>query len=141
MVWVVNEHERLSIFTLRHKLKKRNSAFIAVLYFPVTVGSGLMSITRTLKCVCTGLKFAVEYYTYFLFLPPIIDYLQQVEDYIAKITWGRGSWFMQGLLFYFSLHSLMIHVIQFGIIVAKLLWNIYFNLDFVLWLTKCVNYI
>jgi hypothetical protein len=48
---------------------------------------------------------------------------------------------MQGLLFYFSLHSLMIHVIQFGIIVAKLLWNIYFNLDFVLWLTKCVNYI
>jgi len=29
----VNEHERLSNTTLRHKLKLRNSAFIAVLHF------------------------------------------------------------------------------------------------------------
>ena len=84
MIWVVNVHERLSNFTLRHKLKRRNSAFIAVLHFTVTVGSGLMSITCTLKCVRNGLKCAVEYYTYLLVLPPSIDYLQQVEDYVAE---------------------------------------------------------
>ena len=34
-----NEHETLFNFTLRHKLKQRNSAFIDVLHFTVTVGS------------------------------------------------------------------------------------------------------
>ena len=29
----VNEHERLSNITLRHKLKQRNSTFIAVVHF------------------------------------------------------------------------------------------------------------
>ena len=33
----VNEHEGLSNITLGYKLKKRNSAFIAVLHFIVTV--------------------------------------------------------------------------------------------------------
>jgi len=32
----VNEHERLSNFTCRHKLKERNTTFIAVLHFAVT---------------------------------------------------------------------------------------------------------
>jgi len=36
---VVNEHERLSNITLRHKLKKRNTAFIVVLHSIVTVRS------------------------------------------------------------------------------------------------------
>ena len=44
-----NEHERLSNYTLRNKLKKRNSALIAVLHFIVSVGSSIMSITCTLK--------------------------------------------------------------------------------------------
>jgi hypothetical protein len=39
----VNEHERLSNFTLRHKLKWRNSAFIAVLHFIVTIRSSIMN--------------------------------------------------------------------------------------------------
>ena len=38
----INELERLSNITLRHELKKRNSAFIAVLHFTVTVGSYIM---------------------------------------------------------------------------------------------------
>jgi len=29
----VNEHERLSNITLRHKLRQRNSTFITVLYY------------------------------------------------------------------------------------------------------------
>ena len=45
----VNEHERLSKITLRHKLKLKNSTFIAVLHFIVTVGSSTMSIIHTLK--------------------------------------------------------------------------------------------
>jgi len=36
---VVKEHERLSNITLRHKLKKKNSAFIVVLHSIVTVRS------------------------------------------------------------------------------------------------------
>ena len=44
-----NEHERLSNYILRNKLKKRNSALIAVLHFLVSVGSSIMSITCTLK--------------------------------------------------------------------------------------------
>jgi len=35
----VNEHEGLSIITLRHKLKKTTSAFTAVLNFTVNVQS------------------------------------------------------------------------------------------------------
>jgi len=45
----VNEHERLTNITLRHKLKYRNSTFIAALHFTVTVGSSTMNITNTLK--------------------------------------------------------------------------------------------
>ena len=41
---VVNEHERLSNFTLRHKLKYWNKAYIAVLHFTVTIGSSIMCI-------------------------------------------------------------------------------------------------
>jgi len=42
----VNEHEKISNFTLRYKLKKKkkNIAFIAVLYFTVTVGPSKMTI-------------------------------------------------------------------------------------------------
>ena len=49
----VNEHERLSNITCRHKLKlkKRNSTLIAVLHFSVTVVSSIMSKTHTLKFV------------------------------------------------------------------------------------------
>jgi hypothetical protein len=43
----VNEHEGQSNFTLRQKIKLRNSAFIAVLHFTVTVGFSIMSITHT----------------------------------------------------------------------------------------------
>jgi hypothetical protein len=52
----VNEHERLSHFTLRYKFKWINSAFIhmAVLHFTVTVGSLTMRITHTLKWVWSG---------------------------------------------------------------------------------------
>ena len=32
----VNKYERLSSLTLRHKIKKRNSAFIAVLHFTIS---------------------------------------------------------------------------------------------------------
>ena len=32
-----NEHERLSNFIVRHTIKSKNSAFIAVLHFTVTV--------------------------------------------------------------------------------------------------------
>ena len=35
----VNEHERLSNFTLRYKLKERYSNIIGVLHLTVTVGS------------------------------------------------------------------------------------------------------
>ena len=46
----VKEHERLYNFTLlRHKLKKRNIAFIAVLHF-----SHRRVLTRTLKWVWNG---------------------------------------------------------------------------------------
>ena len=41
----VNEHKRLSNFTLRYTLKEKNSAF----YFSVTEGSSKMGITHTLK--------------------------------------------------------------------------------------------
>jgi hypothetical protein len=40
---------RLSNFTLRLKLKKASSGFIAVLHFTVTVGSLIMRITLSLK--------------------------------------------------------------------------------------------
>jgi hypothetical protein len=40
----VNEHEELFNITLRHKLKKRNSALIGVLHLTVTVRSSIMSI-------------------------------------------------------------------------------------------------
>jgi hypothetical protein len=50
----VNEHERLSNITLRHKLKQRNSAFIAVLHFTVTVCSSTMSITHTIRWMKNG---------------------------------------------------------------------------------------
>jgi hypothetical protein len=33
----INKYERLSIITFRHKLKKRNGAFIVALHFIVTV--------------------------------------------------------------------------------------------------------
>ena len=39
----VNEHERLSNVTLRHKLKKRDSTFIAILHFTVTLGSSTIA--------------------------------------------------------------------------------------------------
>ena len=47
----INEHERLSNFILRHKLKymQRNSTFISVLHFTIAVGSSIMNITYTLK--------------------------------------------------------------------------------------------
>ena len=45
----VNELERQSNFTLKHKLKQRNSAVIAVLYSTATVESSIMRITHTLK--------------------------------------------------------------------------------------------
>ena len=46
----VNEHES---FSLRHKLLLRNSTFIAVLHFTLTVGSSIMIITHTRKCEMT----------------------------------------------------------------------------------------
>lgn len=45
----VNGHERLFNNTLRHKCKEMNIAFVAVLYFKVTVESSTMSITDTVK--------------------------------------------------------------------------------------------
>ena len=36
-------------FTLRHKLKQRNSAFITVLHFTVTIESSIMSIAHILR--------------------------------------------------------------------------------------------
>ena len=42
----VNEHERLSNFTLRLKLKKKNSTFIGVLHFTFSVGYSIISITH-----------------------------------------------------------------------------------------------
>ena len=45
----VNEHERLSNVTLRHKLKKRDSTFIAILHFTVTLGSSTIYIADTQK--------------------------------------------------------------------------------------------
>ena len=41
----VNEHNRESSFTLRHKSKENNNAFIAVLH--ITVVSSIMNITHT----------------------------------------------------------------------------------------------
>ena len=38
----------LVTFTLRHKLKKRNSAFISVLHFTVAIGSSMIRINHTL---------------------------------------------------------------------------------------------
>ena len=140
MVWVVNEHERLSIFTLRHKLKKRNCFYCCSIFHChsrvwTNVHNSYPKMCLYRPQVCS--------WVLHLFSPSSTNHWLPSTSWrlCCQITWGRGSWFMQGLLFYFSLHSLMIHVIQFGIIVAKLLWNIYFNLDFVLWLTKCVNYI
>jgi hypothetical protein len=40
----LNENERISKITIRHKLKKRSSTFIAVLHFTVTVRNSSMSI-------------------------------------------------------------------------------------------------
>jgi hypothetical protein len=40
---------RLSNFTLKRKLKKESSGFIAVLHFTVTGGSLIMRITLNLK--------------------------------------------------------------------------------------------
>jgi len=65
----VNEHNRLSNITLRHKIKQTNSAFSALLYFTVTVRSSVSSVTHTLKWVicaltenvCTHLLFAYWY--------------------------------------------------------------------------------
>ena len=45
----VKEYERRSNITLRHKLKYRKSAFIAVLHFTVIGWSSTMRITHTLK--------------------------------------------------------------------------------------------
>jgi hypothetical protein len=45
----VNEHKRLFNITLRQNLNLRNSAFIAVLHFTVTVGSSIMRIIHMLK--------------------------------------------------------------------------------------------
>jgi len=50
----VNEHARLSKIILRHKLKERNSTFIAVLHFTVTVVSSIMRTTHMLKWVWNG---------------------------------------------------------------------------------------
>ena len=47
----VNEHERHSKYTLGHKLMQRNSIFIVVLHFKVTVTSSVMTITHTLELV------------------------------------------------------------------------------------------
>ena len=46
---IVNEHERLSNITPRHKLTQRNSVYIAVLYWTFTVGSSTVRITHTLN--------------------------------------------------------------------------------------------
>jgi len=58
----VNGHERLFYITLRHKLKSRNSAFIAVLHFGVTVGSSTVSITHNLECTENLVYFILFYY-------------------------------------------------------------------------------
>jgi len=47
----VEESKRISNITLWHKLKKRITDRIAVLYFTITVGSSIMSITHTLRSV------------------------------------------------------------------------------------------
>ena len=49
----VNKHERLSNITLRHKLKLKNSVFIAGLHFAVTVRSMTIWIVyqRHLKAI------------------------------------------------------------------------------------------
>jgi len=45
----VHEYERLSNITLIHKLKERNSTFIAVLHFTVTIWSSTLSTTHTVS--------------------------------------------------------------------------------------------
>jgi hypothetical protein len=56
----VNEQERLSNITRRHKLKQRNSAFIIVLHITVTVGFSTMRITHILIWVWNGPQSVVE---------------------------------------------------------------------------------
>ena len=49
----VNEHQRLSNFTLRHKCKFKNIALITVLHFTATVWSSIMNKTHMIKWVWT----------------------------------------------------------------------------------------
>lgn len=44
----VNEREKLSNITLKHKFKKRNMPFIDVLHFTVTVAPSIMNIAHTI---------------------------------------------------------------------------------------------
>jgi hypothetical protein len=53
-----NEYERLSNITHGHKLKKRNSGFIAILHFTVTVGSLAMIKTHITYSLCLSINVA-----------------------------------------------------------------------------------
>jgi hypothetical protein len=45
----LNEHERLSNITLKHKVKSNKNIFILLFYTSVTVGSSTMVLTHALK--------------------------------------------------------------------------------------------
>jgi len=50
----IDEHERLSNVTLRHKLNYRNIAIITGLHFTLTVETSTVRITHALKWVWYG---------------------------------------------------------------------------------------